>query len=87
MRLQDGRVTGNKREELEEWRRASGGSTTRGSRGSAEPRGGWYRRCRSPHMPLAWSGQRTVLVPYTGIAWGRPPVAMQNELVTFGFPR
>ena len=40
-----------------------------------------------PHMPLAWSGQRIVLVPYTGIAWGRLPVAMQNELVTFGFPR
>ena len=40
-----------------------------------------------PHVPLAWSGQRIVLVPYTGIAWGRLPVAMQNELVTFGFPR
>ena len=40
-----------------------------------------------PHMPLAWSGQRIVLVPYTGIAWGRLPVAMRNELVTFGFPR
>ena len=31
-----------------------------------------------PHMPLAWSGQRIVLVPYTGIAWGRLPVAMQK---------
>ena len=38
-------------------------------------------------MPLAWSEQLIVLVPYTGIAWGRLPVAMQNELVTFGFPR
>ena len=34
-----------------------------------------------------WRGQRIVLVPYTGIAWGRLPVAMQNELMTFGFPR
>ena len=34
-----------------------------------------------------WSGQRIVLVPYTGIAWGCLPVAMQKELVTFGFPR
>ena len=40
-----------------------------------------------PNMPLAWSGQRIVLVLYTGIASGRLPVAMQNELVTFGFPR
>ena len=38
-------------------------------------------------MPLPWSGQHIVLVPYTGIAWGRLPVAMQNELVLFGFPR
>ena len=38
-------------------------------------------------MALAWSGQRIVLVPYTGIAWGRLPVVMQNDLVTFGLPR
>ena len=38
-------------------------------------------------MPLALSGQRIVLVLYTGIAWERLPVAMQNELVTFGFPK
>ena len=40
-----------------------------------------------PHIRLAWSGQRIVLAPYTGIAWGHLPVAMQIELVTFGFPR
>ena len=40
-----------------------------------------------PHLPLAWSGRRIVLVPYRGIAWGRLPVAMQNVLVTFGFPK
>ena len=36
-----------------------------------------------------WRGldRDMVLVPYTGIAWGRLPVAMQNEVVTFGFPR
>ena len=40
-----------------------------------------------PHMPLPWPGQCFVLVPYTGIARGRLPVAMQNEQVTFGFPK
>ena len=34
-----------------------------------------------PHVLLRWSGQRIVLVPYTGIASGRLPVAVQNELV------
>ena len=52
-----------------------------------DPRYGVMFNALRPHMPLAWSGQRIVLIPYTGIAWGRLPVAMQNELVTFGFPR
>ena len=52
-----------------------------------DPRYGVMFNALRPHMPLAWSGQRIVLVPYTGIAWGRLPVAMQNELVTFGFSR
>ena len=52
-----------------------------------DPRYGVMFNASRPHMPLAWSGQRIVLVPYTGIAWGRLPVAMQNEVVTFGFPR
>ena len=52
-----------------------------------DPRYGVMFNALRPHVPLAWSGQRIVLVPYTGIAWGRLPVAMQNELVTFGFPR
>ena len=52
-----------------------------------DPQKGVMCNAFRPHMPLAWSGQRIVLVPYTGIAWGRLPVAMQNELVTFGFPR
>ena len=52
-----------------------------------DPRYGVMFNALRPHMPLAWSGQRIVLVPYTGIAWGRLPVAMQNQLVTFGFPR
>ena len=52
-----------------------------------DPRYGVVFDALRPHMPLAWSGQRIVLVLYTGIAWGRLPVAVQNELVTFGFPR
>ena len=40
-----------------------------------------------PQMPLPWSGQRILLVPYTGIAWLHLPVAIQNELVMFGFPK
>ena len=52
-----------------------------------DPRYGVMFNALRPHVPLPWSGQRIVLVPYTGIAWGRLPVAMQNELVTFGFPR
>ena len=52
-----------------------------------DPRYGVMLNALGPHMPLAWSGKRIVLVPYTGIAWRRLPVAMQNELVTFGFPR
>ena len=52
-----------------------------------DPRYGVMFNALRPHVPLAWSGQRIVLVPYTGIAWGLLPVAMQNELVTFGFPR
>ena len=38
-------------------------------------------------MPLPPSGQLIIAVLYTGIAWGRLPVAMQNELVTFGFTK
>ena len=52
-----------------------------------DPRYGVIFNALRPHMPLAWSGQCIVLVPYTGIVWGRLPVAMQNELATFGFPR
>ena len=52
-----------------------------------DPRYGVMFNSLRPHMPLAWSGQRIVLVPYTGLAWGRLPVAMQSELVTVGFPR
>ena len=52
-----------------------------------DPRYGVMFNALRPHMPLAWSGQHILLVLYTGIAWGRLPVAMQNELVSFGFPR
>ena len=40
-----------------------------------------------PQVPLPWAALRIVLVPYTGIAWVRLPVAMHNELVTFGFQK
>ena len=52
-----------------------------------DPRSGVRSNALRPHVPLAWSGQHIVLVPYTDIAWGPLPVAMQNELVTFGLPR
>ena len=52
-----------------------------------DPRYGVMFNALRPHMSLAWSGQRNVLVPYTGIARGRLRVAMQNKLVMFSFPR
>ena len=51
------------------------------------PRRGVMLNALRPLVPLLWSGQHIVLVPYTDIAWGRLPVAMRNELVTFGFPK
>ena len=52
-----------------------------------DPRYGVMVNALRPHVPLPWSGQHIMLIPYTSIAWGRQTVAMQIELVAFGFPK
>ena len=52
-----------------------------------DPRRGVMLNALRPLVPLPWSGQHIVLVPYTDFAWRHLPVAMRNELVTFSFPK